>query len=227
MAGADAAEAETDTDAGRAASSRSAPTAVIPWIGLTGGIGAGKSTALEALERLGAVCLSTDEVVHELYESPEIRDAVAERFGPEVVVARAGGPAALARAAFATEDGRDWLEQLLWPRVGERVAAFRAQANEAVRRPAPPWWRYRSCSSPGRPRLRRDDRGRSPTRGSASGGRRPAATRRCRSGARVSSASRKSRIVRRTRLSTTAPSANCRIGCRPSLTCCPRPPRQP
>ena len=52
---------------------------MVPWIGLTGGIGAGKSTALGALERLGAVCLSTDRVVHELYESPEVRDAVAER----------------------------------------------------------------------------------------------------------------------------------------------------
>ncbi len=58
---------------------------MIPWIGLTGGIGAGKSTALAALERLGAVCLSTDKVVHELYESPDVRDAVAERFGPGVV----------------------------------------------------------------------------------------------------------------------------------------------
>ena len=42
---------------------------MIPFIGLTGGIGAGKSTALDALERLGAACLSTDAVVHELYET--------------------------------------------------------------------------------------------------------------------------------------------------------------
>jgi len=108
---------------------------VIPWIGLTGGIGAGKSTALQALERLGAVCLSTDAVVHELYESPEIRDAVAERFGPEVIVAGRVDRPALARAAFATEEGRSWLEQLLWPRVGERVAAFRTEAD--ARQPPP------------------------------------------------------------------------------------------
>jgi dephospho-CoA kinase len=108
---------------------------VIPWIGLTGGIGAGKSTALQALERLGAVCLSTDKVVHELYESPEIRDAVAERFGPEVIADGRVDRPALARAAFATDEGRGWLEQLLWPRVGERVAAFRAQADQAA--PAP------------------------------------------------------------------------------------------
>ena len=104
---------------------------MIPWIGLTGGIGAGKSTALAALERLGAVCLSTDKVVHELYESPELRDAVAEHFGPGVVSDGRVDRPALARAAFATDQGRSWLEQLLWPRVGERVAAFRAEANEA------------------------------------------------------------------------------------------------
>jgi dephospho-CoA kinase len=101
---------------------------VIAWIGLTGGIGAGKSTALQALERLGAVCLSTDRVVHELYESAEIRNAVADRFGPGVI---SDGRPALARVAFASEDGRSWLEQLLWPRVGERVAAFRREAEEA------------------------------------------------------------------------------------------------
>jgi dephospho-CoA kinase len=104
---------------------------VIPWIGLTGGIGAGKSTACAALERLGAVCLSTDQVVHELYESPEVRDAVAERFGPEVMTGGQVDRPALARAAFATEEGRGWLEQLLWPRVGERVAGFRAEAAAA------------------------------------------------------------------------------------------------
>jgi dephospho-CoA kinase len=105
---------------------------VVPWIGLTGGIGAGKSTALGALERLGAVSLSTDKVVHELYESPEIRDAVAARFGAGVVAGGRVDRPALARVAFATEEGRGWLEQLLWPRVGERVAAFHAQADAAA-----------------------------------------------------------------------------------------------
>jgi dephospho-CoA kinase len=38
-----------------------------PFVGLTGGIGAGKSEALAALERLGASVISTDKVVHDLY----------------------------------------------------------------------------------------------------------------------------------------------------------------
>jgi dephospho-CoA kinase len=105
-----------------------------PFIGLTGGIGAGKSTALAALERLGAACLSTDQVVHELYESPDIRDAVINRFGPEVIdPARPDGidRGALAGRAFATDEGRHWLEELLWPRVGERMMAWRREQERA------------------------------------------------------------------------------------------------
>jgi dephospho-CoA kinase len=106
---------------------------VVPFIGLTGGIGAGKSTALEQLESLGAATLSTDRVVHELYESGDVRDAVVARFGAAMLngEGRVDRPA-LARAAFATDEGRGWLEQLLWPRVGERIAAFRRDADAAA-----------------------------------------------------------------------------------------------
>lgn len=103
---------------------------MVPFLGLTGGIGAGKSTALAALERHGAVTLSTDRVVHELYESADVRDAVVARFGPDVLDGDRVDRPALARAAFVGDDGRGWLEQLLWPRVGERIAEFRRRADE-------------------------------------------------------------------------------------------------
>jgi dephospho-CoA kinase len=105
------------------------------FIGLTGGIGAGKSTALDALERLGAAVLSTDRVVHELYESPEVRDAVVARFGDCVAPGGVVDRGELARAAFSAPEGREWLEGLLWPRVGQRMAAWREEM--AARRPPP------------------------------------------------------------------------------------------
>jgi dephospho-CoA kinase len=108
---------------------------VIPFIGLTGGIGAGKSTALEALERLGAACLSTDRVVHELYDSEEVQAAVAARFGPEVVPDGTVDRPALARLAFASAEGRSWLEGLLWPRVGARMVQWRSELERAVPQP--------------------------------------------------------------------------------------------
>jgi dephospho-CoA kinase len=106
---------------------------VVPFVGLTGGIGAGKSTALAALERLGAACLSTDTVVHELYERPEVRDAMVARFGPEVVTGNQIDRSALAQRAFATPEDRSWLEGQLWPRVGEEMASWR----EALERSPP------------------------------------------------------------------------------------------
>jgi dephospho-CoA kinase len=107
---------------------------VIPFIGLTGGIGAGKSTVLAALERLGVPGLSTDQVVHELYESDEVREAMVSKFGPTVLRDGVVDRAAIAREAFTTPGRREWLEQLLWPRVGERMARWR----ESVNAQAPP-----------------------------------------------------------------------------------------
>ena len=101
---------------------------VIPFVGLTGGIGAGKSEALAALDRLGAATLSTDAVVHELYEDAAVRDAVLQRWGT-------ADRAEIAQRAFATPEDRKWLEELLWPRVGERIWAWREE--QAARDPAP------------------------------------------------------------------------------------------
>jgi dephospho-CoA kinase len=103
----------------------------VPFVGLTGGLGSGKSTALAALERLGAATLSTDAVVHDLYASDEVRDAVVERWGPDVAPGGIVDRSAIARHVFANGDERAWLEQLIWPKVGERVVAFRENALAA------------------------------------------------------------------------------------------------
>jgi dephospho-CoA kinase len=96
----------------------------VPFVGLTGGMGAGKSTALAALQRLGAAVLSTDVVVHELYESKPLREAVVGRWGPELAPGGVVDRAAVAERAFASEPDRAWLEGMLWPLVGARVSAW-------------------------------------------------------------------------------------------------------
>ena len=108
----------------------------IPFVGLTGGLGSGKSTALAALERLGAATLSTDAVVHELYAGDEVRDAVVARWGGDVAPGGVVDRSAIARHAFADPAERAWLEGLLWPLVGARVIAFREQAERED--PPPP-----------------------------------------------------------------------------------------
>jgi dephospho-CoA kinase len=108
----------------------------VPFVGLTGGLGAGKSTALAALARLGAETISSDEIVHRLYEGSELRDAVVARWGAEVAPGGVVDRAAVAQRAFAAEPERRWLEQQIWPLVGARVAEWLERARS--RRPAPP-----------------------------------------------------------------------------------------
>jgi dephospho-CoA kinase len=74
-------------------------------------------------------------VVHDLYDDPEVVAAVVDRWGPEVAGDGRVDRARLAERAFATEEDRGWLEELLWPRVGGRVAAWREE--QAGRDPAP------------------------------------------------------------------------------------------
>lgn len=105
-------------------------------MGLTGGMGAGKSTALKALADLGAQVLSTDAVVHQLYGERQIRDAVVERWGSEVAPGGVVDRAVVAARAFAGGDeDRRWLEGLLWPLVGARIAGWLEHVR--AMRPAP------------------------------------------------------------------------------------------
>jgi dephospho-CoA kinase len=98
-------------------------------------MGAGKSTALKALERLGAAVQSTDAVVHELYEGERLRDAVVQRWGQEVAPAGRVDRSAVAERAFVDEGERAWLESTIWPMVGERIGTWLEQAR--ARSPAP------------------------------------------------------------------------------------------
>jgi dephospho-CoA kinase len=98
-----------------------------PFVGLTGGLGAGKSEALRLLGELGAATLSTDAVVHDLLATDELRDEVVARLGPELLRDGALDRSAIAERVFGDDEVRAWLEGALWPRVGRRVAEWREQ----------------------------------------------------------------------------------------------------
>jgi dephospho-CoA kinase len=109
----------------------------IPVLGLTGGIGSGKSTALAYLRELGAATISSDDIVHGLYSTADVVDRIRERFG-DVVVDGAGGISrpALAAIVFADEAELRWLEDLLHPFVREAVAEWVERQRKARPRPA-------------------------------------------------------------------------------------------
>jgi len=108
----------------------------VPFVGLTGGLGAGKSEALRALRELGAATLSTDAVVHDLLTGEELRGIVVERLGPAVAPDGRLDRSLIAERVFGDEEARAWLEGELWPRVGQRMAEWK-QEVEALE-PAPP-----------------------------------------------------------------------------------------
>ena len=92
-------------------------------VAITGGIGAGKSEALRAFARHGAAVVSSDEIVHDLYEHDEdVRAALTERFGTT-------DRAAIGRIVFADRAELDWLERLLHPRVRERSEQWFAEQD--------------------------------------------------------------------------------------------------
>jgi dephospho-CoA kinase len=108
----------------------------VPFVGLTGGLGAGKSEALRVLGELGAATLSTDAVVHELLASDELHEIVVARLGGEVARDGTLDRSLIAERVFGDDDARGWLEGELWPRVGQRVAEWR-QKVEALDPPPP------------------------------------------------------------------------------------------
>ena len=88
-------------------------------VAITGGIGAGKSEALQAFARHGAATISSDEIVHELIEEdPEVSTALLERFG---TTRRSD----IAGVVFADREQLAWLEALLHPRVVQRYLEWR------------------------------------------------------------------------------------------------------
>jgi len=105
-------------------------------VGLTGGLGSGKSEALRALGELGAATLSTDTVVHQLLAGDDLTEIVVDRLGEEVARGGRLDRSLIAERVFGDEEARGWLEGELWPRVGQRVAEWKQQVDSLD--PPPP-----------------------------------------------------------------------------------------
>lgn len=101
------------------------------FVGLTGGLGSGKSEALAAAERLGAAVLSSDMVVHDLLGTEEVREMLHERWGDRVVADGAVNRMAVAEIVFGDPAELSWLEGALFPLVGVQIGEWRAGLEEA------------------------------------------------------------------------------------------------
>ena len=102
-------------------------------VGVTGGIGSGKSAATDHFASLGITIVDADLASRIIVEPgrPALT-AIAEHFGPEVL--QSDGQldrAALRQRVFADSDQRQWLEQLTHPLIGEEIMLQLAQSQSA------------------------------------------------------------------------------------------------
>jgi dephospho-CoA kinase len=107
------------------------------FVGLTGGIGSGKSTVAAMLKTRGAVVIDADALAREVVEpgTPGF-DAVVERFGPEIVAPDGElDRAALAAIVFEDPERRAQLEAIVHPAVARRageIVAGHANTGDVV-----------------------------------------------------------------------------------------------
>lgn len=103
-----------------------------PWIlGLTGGIGSGKSAAAERFVELGVHLVDADQAARWVVEPgrPALA-SIVERFGAGVL--QGDGQldrAALRQLIFADPEQRRWLEALLHPLIGQEIFSYLAKAE--------------------------------------------------------------------------------------------------
>jgi len=87
-------------------------------LGLTGGMGGGKSTAARFFEEAGFRRIDSDRIVREeLLARPEVMARISERFPDAMGSDGRVDRAALSRHVFASDTDRGWLEDLLHPLV--------------------------------------------------------------------------------------------------------------
>ena len=102
------------------------------WIGLTGGIGSGKSAVAQRLAELGAVIIDSDRLAREVVApgTPGLSEVVGA-FGQSVLAPDGSlDRPALGRLVFGDDAARKRLEGIIHPLVRERAASMAAEAPQ-------------------------------------------------------------------------------------------------
>lgn len=102
-------------------------------IGLTGGIGSGKSTVAQMFAELGVQVIDTDEISHRLTAANgQAMPLIAQAFGQDAVAADGSlDRAAMRQRIFADASARKKLEDILHPLIREEVGRLLHQSNTA------------------------------------------------------------------------------------------------
>lgn len=99
-------------------------------VGLTGGIGCGKTTVLEEFRRLGVPCFIADREAGKYYEEAGFKEDIRKLFGDEVFLADGRvDKRAIAQRVFADSDKLEKLNALIHPRVMSEFAQWAKRQN--------------------------------------------------------------------------------------------------
>lgn len=96
------------------------------WVGVTGGIGCGKSTVVSFFQKLGFGLVSADNIVHELYESPGVQEKVCSLLNLDGEFSKD----AVAKAVFGKKEKLKDLESFIHPLVREKTEEKRKKLTE-------------------------------------------------------------------------------------------------
>lgn len=104
-----------------------------PIIGIIGGVGAGKSHVSGLLGELGCMVIDSDALSRCVYEMPDVRARLKERFGPLIIQDGEVDRKAIGKIVFSDPKERQWLEQLTHPRINQLRDELQSQADDSVR----------------------------------------------------------------------------------------------
>jgi dephospho-CoA kinase len=97
-------------------------------VGLTGGIGSGKTTIARIFESLGTPVYNADEAAKRIMnQRPAMREAILEKFGPDAYVNGELNRAHLSKIVFSDKEKIDWLNALIHPATIEDAKEWMQQ----------------------------------------------------------------------------------------------------
>jgi len=102
-------------------------------LGVTGGLGAGKSTACQRFKENGAVIFDADSVAKEILQTTQdVQDRITEEFGADVVKDGRVDTRKLASQAFSNEENQSILNNIVHPYVIEAFEKRREELEKKV-----------------------------------------------------------------------------------------------